>query len=223
VLPAARAAAAAGRTEVSARPDAPRVRLARSRAAGASQKTKAGRRKTTRRAVLLAGGVGCAAAAGVVAVQVMSGGGPAHAISTPQRLGTYLEEPSLANGMGANALRSKILTAGGGEASNVVDAVYEDSTGAAAKSGPLIILFVGGNLSSSASSFIQSLTTLPGAFLINPGSLQGEAACVPGTHLTECAWADNDTFGVIASPTLSATALSNELRIMRPMVEHVVK
>jgi hypothetical protein len=153
----------------------------------------------------------------------MSGGGPAHAISTPQRLGGYVVEPSLANGMGANELRSKILAAGNGEASNVVDAVYEDSTGAA-KSGPLIILFVGGNLSGSADSFITSLTTaVPGAFVINPGSLQGEAACVPGVHLTECAWADNDTFGVIASPTLSATALGNELRIMRPMVEHVVK
>jgi hypothetical protein len=153
----------------------------------------------------------------------MSGGGQAHVISTPQRLGGYVVEPSLANGMGANALRNKILAAGGGEASNVVDAVYEDSTGAA-KSGPLIILFVGGNLSGSANSFITSLTTaLPGAFVINPGSLPGEAACVPGTHLSECAWADNDTFGVIASPTLSATALGDELRIMRPMVEHAAK
>jgi hypothetical protein len=125
--------------------------------------------------------------------------------------------------MGANALRSKILAAGGGEASHVVDAVYEDSTGAA-KSGPLIIWFVGGNLSGSANSFITSLTTaVPGAFVVNPGSLQGEAACVPGAHLNECAWADNDTFGVIASPVLSATELGNELRVMRPMIEHVVK
>jgi hypothetical protein len=158
-----------------------------------------------------------------VAVQVMSGGGSAHSISTPQRIGSFVEEPSLASGMGANALRSRILAAGDGEASNVVDAVYEDSAGSA-KSGPLIILFVGGNLSGSASSFITSLTTaLPGAFTVNPGSLQGQAACVPGTHMNECAWADNDTFGVIASPVLSATALGNELLIMRPMVEHVVK
>jgi hypothetical protein len=169
---------------------------------------------------MVVGSVGCVAAVGVVAVHFMSGGGPSHAISTPQRLGSYVEEPSLASGMGANALRSKILAAGGGEASHVVDAVYEDSAG---KSGPLIVLFVGGNLSGSASSFISSLTGLPGAFVINPGSLQGQAACVPGTHLSECAWADNDTFGVIASPVLSATALGNELRTMRPMLEHVVK
>jgi hypothetical protein len=170
------------------------------------------------------GGVGCVAAAGVVAVHVTSGSGPEHAISTPQTLGSYVVEPSLASGMGANALRSKILAAGDGEASHVVDAVYEDSTGPAAKNGPLIILFVGGNLSGSASSFINSLTTaLPGAFVINAGSLHGQAACVPGLHLTECAWADNDTFGVIASPVLSAEALGDELRVMRPMVEHEVK
>ncbi len=212
-----------------ARADAPRARPSGSRQAAASQRAravrpKAGRRKTTRRTALVVGGVGCVAAAGVVAVQVMSGGGPAHAISTPQRLGSYVEEPSLASGMGANALRNSILAAGDGEASHVVDAVYEDSTGTGAKSDPLIILFVGGNLSGSASSFITSLTTaVPSAFMINPGSLQGQAACVPGAHLNECVWADNDTFGVIASPVLSPTELGNELRIMRPMVEHVVK
>jgi hypothetical protein len=59
--------------------------------------------------------------------------------------------------------------------------------------------------------------------VINAGSLPGQAACVPGAHLSECAWADNDTFGVIASPVLSATELGNELRTMRPMLEHVVK
>ncbi len=225
---AAAAASAAALPDASAPQTAPADRPAKSRQTGSGQKTqavrqKARRRKTTRRAALAAGGVGCVAAAGVVAVTVMSGGGPSHAISTPLRLGSYVEEPSLANGMGANALRDKIVAAGGGEATHVVDAVYEDSTGAA-KSGPLIILFVGGNLSGSASSFITSLTTaVPGAFVINPGSLAGQAACVPGTHLNECAWADNDTFGVIASPVLSATELGEELRTMRPMVEHVVK
>jgi hypothetical protein len=218
---------AAALPDAPVRTDAPGVGPARSRQSRTDQRTKAvrpkaSRRKTTRRAALVVGGVGCLAAVSVVAVEVMSGGGPAHVISTPQRLGSYVMEPSLANGMGANELRNKILGADG-EASNVVDAVYEDS-GGTAKSGPLIILFVGGNLSGSANSFITSLTTaVPGAFVVNPGSLQGEAACVPGTHLAECAWADNDTFGVIASPTLSATALGNELLIMRPMVEHVVK
>lgn len=157
---------------------------------------------------------------------MLTHGGRPHAISAPRQLGAYVQEPALATGMGAATLRSEIVSHSNGEASHVVDAVYEDSTGTAAKNGPLIVLFVAGNLSGSAASFINSLThALPGAFVINPGSLQGQAACVPGVsgHLAECAWADNDTFGVIASPTLSATELGAELRLMRPLVEHVLK
>jgi hypothetical protein len=155
----------------------------------------------------------------------MSGAGQPHAITTPQRLLSYVQEPSLANGMGASALRRDIVASSKGEATRVVDAVYEDSTGPAAKNGPLIILFVGGNLTGSAGSFIASLTQVPGAFLTSAGSLGGQAACVPGVsgHPTECAWADNDTFGVITSPALSATALSGELRQVRPLLEHAVK
>ena len=167
------------------------------------------------------------AVAGVVASHVLTGSsGPAHRISTPPRLLAYAQNPQLASGLGAQALRAEIVRKGNGEASHVVDAVYEDSSGPAAKSGPLIILFVGGNLSGSAGSFISSFTgALPGAFVTGAGSLGGQAACVPGTggHPSECAWADNDTFGLVTSPNLSATALGNELRAMRPLVEHKVK
>ena len=90
----------------------------------------------------------------------------------------------------------------------------------------MIILFVGGHLSGSANSFISSFTgLLPGAFVTSAGSMAGQAACVPSYsgHLAECAWADNDTFGFIASPTLGATALSAQLRQIRPLVERTVK
>jgi hypothetical protein len=152
--------------------------------------------------------------------------GPAHTISTPTRLKAFALEPQLAQGMGAQALRADIVKKGSGEASHVVDAVYEISSGPAAKSGPLIVLFIGGNLSGSASSFVSSFTgLLRGAFVTSPGALGGQAACVPGYagHPAECAWADNDTFGLFASPTLSAAALGNELRSLRPLVEHVRK
>ena len=157
---------------------------------------------------------------------LLTGSSPAHSISAPQRIGSYVQEPTLAAGMGASSLRDRIVSSSGGEASHVVDAVYQDSAGPAARNSPQIILFVGGNLAGSAASFINSLTeALPGAFAINPGFMHGQAACVPARsgRLAECAWADNDTFGVLASPTLSATALGAELRQMRPLVEHVVK
>ncbi len=165
-----------------------------------------------------------AAAAFVVTQEKGPSAGPAHNIVTPQKLQDYVQNPALASGLGAQALRAEIVRKGNGEASHVVDAVYEDSTGPGTKSGPLIILFVGGNLSGSAASFISSFTgLLPSAFVTGAGALGGQAACVPGAggHPAECAWADNDTFGLIASPTLSASALGQELRSMRPLVEHV--
>jgi hypothetical protein len=195
---------------------------------GRSAGRKAARRKVRHpiRLVLGGGTVAVAAAAGVILVpHLLNGGGAAHSISTPSRLQAYVQDPALATSMGANALRSEIVKKGNGEATHVVDAVYKDSTGAAAKT-PLILLFVGGNLSGSAGSFISSFTgSLSGAFVAHAGSLGGQAACVPGVsgHPAECAWADGDTFGLIASPNLSANALANELRSIRPQVEHAVK
>ena len=162
----------------------------------------------------------------VLVTNMMGGSGAAHSISTPNRLNAYALQPQLAQSMGAAALRADIVKKGNGEATNVKDAVYEISTGPAAKSGPLFVLFIGGNLSGSASSFISSFKgLLPGAFVTSPGSMGGQAACVPGYsgHPAECAWADNDTFGLFASPDISAAALGNQLRTMRPLVEHVRK
>jgi hypothetical protein len=148
--------------------------------------------------------------------------GPQHRIVTPDKLLSYTQNPSLAKGMGAEALRSGILAKGGGEASHVVDAVYEDAAGQGSKAGPRILLFVGGNLSGSAQAFIQSFTAqLPSSFVISAGSLGGQAACVPGTggHPAECVWADGDTFGLVASPAMSASTLAGEMRSIRPLVE----
>jgi hypothetical protein len=93
-----------------------------------------------------------------------------------------------------------------------------------------MILFIGGNLSGvSAGSFIASFTHQSGgAFVTSPGALGGTAACVnaqasvPGS-VALCTWADNNTFGVVASPTMNASTLAVQLRNIRPMVEHVVK
>ncbi|HTP15978.1 MAG TPA: hypothetical protein VMK13_09100 [Streptosporangiaceae bacterium] len=164
--------------------------------------------------------VGVAAAA----VVLRPAGGARHILVTPARIGAYAQVPALAAEMKADQLRSGIVADSSGEATHVVDAVYEDVSGAAARSGPQIVLLIGGNLSgTSAGSFISSfIGRLQGAVAANPGSLAGDAACVPSKNggLAECAWADDDTFGVIASPTLGAAALAKELRQMRPRVEH---
>jgi hypothetical protein len=168
------------------------------------------------------------AAAGAAAVVVthpslLRPGGPEHTIQAPANLLTYTQAPALAQGMGAETLRADIVRKGKGEASHVVDAVYEDNAHAESKSTPLIILFIGGNLAGSASSFISSFTSMmPGAFVTSAGSMGGQAACIPGTagRPAECAWADNDTFGLFASPALSASALGAQMRAMRSLVEH---
>jgi len=150
-------------------------------------------------------------------------GGPDHTIAAPAKLLTYTQEPTLAQGMGAQALRADIVRKGKGEASHVVDAVYENNAQSGSTSNPLIILFIGGNLTGSASSFISSFTSMmPQSFVTNAGPMGGQAACIPGTagRPAECAWADNDTFGLFASPALSAAALGAQMRAMRPLVEH---
>jgi hypothetical protein len=165
-----------------------------------------------------------AAAAVAVALLAAPGAGPAHVLVIPAKLGAYVEAPHLAKAMDAGLLQQQVVTKSAGEAKNVVYAVYEDSTSAAAHAGPQIILFIGGNLNGASSSgFISSFVGQSrGAQRIDAGSMGGEAACIPRIpgSVAECAWADNDTFGVVASPTLSVSALATELRAVRPQIEH---
>jgi hypothetical protein len=190
----------------------------------ATSARRAGKRKTRRRLSLVLVGVGLAIAAGVgYELMPSSGGGPAHTITTPAQIGTFKQAPELAESMNATQLRDTIVRDSRGEASHVVDAVYKDA--AASNAAPGILLFIGGNLhGASASDFISSFTgRLAGATTTSPGSLGGAAACVPseGGNPAECAWADDDTFGVVLSPNLDAQALASELRQMRPQLEHV--
>jgi hypothetical protein len=184
------------------------------------------RKRLLRRLLLLAAGALIAVAA---AVLLLAGpaAGPAHVLLTPAKLGAYAKEPHLAKAMDASLLQQQVVTKSAGEAKNVVYAVYEDTTGAAAHSGPQIILFIGGNLKgASPSGFISSfIGGSRGALRIGAGSMGGDAACLPRIpgSVAECAWADNDTFGVLASPTLSVPALTAELRAARPQVEHLAK
>jgi hypothetical protein len=158
---------------------------------------------------------------GLVVEMMPSPAGPAHAINAPQRISPFVQAPALAAKMKATSLRNSIVSASKGEASHVVDAVYQDSADSQ------ILLFIGGNLSgSSANSFISSfIGSLPGAVTTGAGSLGGAAACVPSVsgHPAECAWADDDTFGVLLSPTMTASELASQLRLMRPQIEHLVK
>lgn len=152
---------------------------------------------------------------------------PVHTIATPAQLGAFAKEPTVDSST-AQALRDKIVAVAAGEVKNVVAAAYEQTTGPGTSQGPQIIVFIGGNLTGggSASGFIGGfISQLHGSFSTGSGQLGGQAACAPGSNggPAECAWADDDTFGVIVSATLSAAGLADEMRSMRPLVEHTVR
>jgi hypothetical protein len=169
-------------------------------------------------------------AAVVLGTGVLRGNGPAHVLTTPDKLGAYVRRPQLEKQMNAGQLQKQVITKSAGQAGHVVSAVYEDGATATSTKTPQMILFIGGNLSGvSASGFIASFTQQSkGAFVTSAGSLGGSAACVnaqasvPGS-VALCTWADNDTFGVVASPTMTAARLATQLRAIRPMVEHVAR
>jgi len=151
----------------------------------------------------------------------------AHVVSTPSQLGAFAKSSTVDRST-ARGLRNNIVAGAAGEVKNVVAAVYEQTTGPGTSQGPQIIVFIGGNLTGggSASSFIGGfMTQLHGSFTTSAGGLGGQAACAPGSNgrPAECAWADDDTFGVVVSATLSANGLASEMRLMRPQVEHAAK
>jgi len=177
---------------------------------------------------LWAGVAGLAVGVAVVAAGavLLGSSGPAHALVTPARLGAYVRKPQLEQQMNAKDLQQQVVTKSSGQARHVVDAVYEANSAAAGGTSPQVFLFIGGQLSGvSPSGFIASFTKqFQGASTISAGSMGGQAACVnaqasvAGT-VALCTWADNSTFGLVASPTMDATRLGAQMRAIRPQVE----
>lgn len=168
--------------------------------------------------------------AGAIAAVVLlrsDPGGPAHTLGTPAQLGTYLRRPQLARRMGVAGLEKNIIAQSSGQASHLVSAVYQKGSTATGGPTPQVILFIGGELAgaspdASINSFDQHFRD---AEQTSPGALGGRAACVPGQSGTGgaavCAWFDNNTFGELVSPNMTASALASELRTIRPSIERV--
>jgi hypothetical protein len=155
-----------------------------------------------------------------------SSSGPLHTLVTPSKLGSYVRRPQLEKQMNAKQLQQQVIAKSAGQASHVVSAVYENSAGVSGSAPPQIILFIGGNLAGvSPSGFITSFTDqFKGAQTASAGSLGGKAACVntqgsAAGSVALCTWADTDTFGVVASPTMSLDQLAAQMRTIRPGVE----
>jgi hypothetical protein len=179
------------------------------------------------------GGVLIVAAAAIFAIVMVafpSGpGGPAHTLVTPNQLNAFVRRPALEQQMNVGQLRQDVVNMSSGQASHVVEGVYESGTSTSGGT-PQIILFIGGNLANA--SPVDSVTSFTkrfkGATVTSAGSLGGKAVCVNATasepgSVAMCAWFDNDSFGEVVSPTMKASTLASSMRQIRPKVELVAK
>lgn len=172
-----------------------------------------------------------AAAVAVGAMMFLAhGSGRAHVLVTPAKLGTFVRRPQLEQQMNVGQLQKQVIASSSGQASHVVSAVYENSAGVSGTAQPQIVLFIGGNLAGvSPAGFISGFTTqFKGAQATSAGPMGGSASCVDAqagdpNGVAMCIWADNDTFGVVASPTMSLTQLSAQMREIRPTLEQPAK
>jgi len=211
--------------------DARRKGGARTKGSGRRTGRRRGRSNDHRLWLALLGVVVAAAAAifGILKFEFPSHSGPAHAMQTPVRIGSYVRTVDMEKETKVNELRAEVIKMSSGQASNVQSAVYE-SGNSAAGSTEQIVMFIGGHLANAApASSIASFTQkFVGAKVVSAGALGGQAACVeeaPGTSdsVAMCVWFDNDSFGEIVSPTMNATALANVMRTMRPSLEILKK
>jgi len=146
----------------------------------------------------------------------------AHVVAAPAKSGGYTRQQADAT---ANELKHRIVASAAGDVKNLVAAVYQRSTGPGTSKGPQIVVFIGGNLTGNASAgdlISAFMARLHGSFTTSGGQLGGQAACAPGANggPAECAWADNDTFGVVVSATMAPQGLADEMRQLRADAEH---
>jgi hypothetical protein len=190
-------------------------------------------RSNDKRLWLALGGVVVTAAAaitGIIKFEFPSHGGPVHELNIPNDIGSYVRTVSLEKKINLGGLRNAIIKMSSGQASGVVDAVYESGNSAAGSTVQIVMLIEGhlanADPAASVSGFDQQN---PGAQIVSAGPLGGKASYVEEGSAAKadsqatCVWFDNDSFGEIASPTMSASALANLMRTVRPTVELVKK
>jgi hypothetical protein len=191
---------------------------------------RSGRRRLRFWLLTVATGVTVAVAAAAATTVLRHGTAQSHVLVIPDKLGSFVRRPQLEQQMNISQLQQQVIAKSGGQASHVVSAVYENSAGVSGTGQAQIILFIGGNLTGvSPSGFISGFTTqFNGAQTASAGSMGGSASCVNAEAgstggVALCIWADNDTFGVVASPTMTSAQLSEQMRAVRPALEHTSK
>jgi hypothetical protein len=147
--------------------------------------------------------------------------GPAHNLATPATIGDYSRTKNVERQADLDALKEKLIKATGGQASGFVTAIYESGNSAAGND-TQIVMFVGAHLANADpdASIAAFKQLYKGAEVVSAGPGGGKAVCVQGGKAEAlCAWFDNDSMGIVDSPSMKATALAEEMQAMRPSVE----
>jgi hypothetical protein len=174
------------------------------------------------------GGVVVVAAAAIFGIIKLEfpPGGPAHELVTPARVASYQWAPALEQKSGLPALHNEFSKMLGGQ---VVSREYESGAAPGASS-PEIVLYLGGHLpnQSPVNSMHNFQQEFKNAVQVNAGPMGGDAVCVEtavGTtnSVALCAWFDDDSVGVVDSPTMTTSQLASVMLQFRPVVELVKK
>jgi len=179
-------------------------------------------------AIVAAGAIG-----GVLVKHVFPSGGPSHSIAAPATLDGFAQSATLEKQSNVASEAQSFAQESGGNASGLQSAVYlkgslsttstaAGSTGSTAQE----FIFVGGKLAGSnpAASITNFEQTYPGTQIVTPGALGGEEACTTTTSSSGdsdamCVWFDNDTFGALMSPSMTAAKLGATMNQLRPGLE----
>jgi len=173
------------------------------------------------------GGVVIVAAAAIFGIVKFEfpAGGEAHTLTTPATIDScYARNAGLAKSMGLPALINKMTKTSGG--TDPVSAAYEGPCGTTASSATQIVAVLEAHLAndSPAGGIHGFEQEYPGAKSVSAGPLAGEAACTESNSISSssvalCSWFDDDSFGVIFSPTMSPTQLATAMLKIRSAVE----
>jgi hypothetical protein len=147
----------------------------------------------------------------------------AHTVVTPAALGSYKWAPDLEKNAGLATLATSVA-----KMSDIRARAYEKP--APGGTAPQLLEVIAGRLPSTspAASIVTLIQKYPSGHIVPAGPMGGSAACFERTAGTAdsvamCAWSDNDSVGILASPTLSAASLANLMVQDRPLIELVKK
>lgn len=161
---------------------------------------------------------------GILKVTAPHSAGPAHTLGMPQRIGIFSQDPSQGKKLGLAGFTQRFAQLG-----HTTDTMSAAFSAAKTASGlpSSVMMVIEGHLANdnAVDSMKDFMKSYPGAVAVPAGPLGGQAACVSLNTaqgpMAMCAWFDNDTIGMVMSPTVAAHELANSMPSFRSAVEVV--